>query len=182
MMKRRDFITLLGGAAAAWPGAARAQQRSLPVIGYLDSQSLEVSEEDRREFRQSLKDNGFVDGENVAIEFYFSGYQMERLPELLAELIRRPVAVIVARSGFHPLFWSVAWFAPVLASVAAVLAPPPPCRWLATPIQAPPHRLTISATITAAQRPAATSVTIRLRILSARWRTSASPAVHELAQ
>src|SRR6516165_5941571 len=98
-MRRRHFIALLGGATAAWPLAVRAQQRSLPVIGYLDSQSLEVSEEARREFRQSLKDNGFVDGENVAIEFYFSGYQMERLPELLAELIRRRVAGIVAASG-----------------------------------------------------------------------------------
>ena len=99
MIGRRDFIMLLGAAAAAWPLSAHAQQRSLPVIGYVDSQSLEVSEEARREFRQGLKDNGFVDGENVAIEFYFSGYQMERLPELLAELIRRRVAVIIAASG-----------------------------------------------------------------------------------
>jgi putative ABC transport system substrate-binding protein len=99
MIGRRGFITVLGGAAAAWPPTAQAQQRSLPVIVYLDSQSLEISEEDRREFRQGLKDNGFVDGENVAIESYFSGYQMERLPELLAELIRRRVAVIVAASG-----------------------------------------------------------------------------------
>src|SRR5215472_3945766 len=101
MIRRRKFITLVGGgaAAAAWPLAVRAQQRALSVIGYLDSQSLEVSEEARREFRQGLKDNGFIDGENVAIESYFSGYQMERLPELLAELIRRRVAVIVAASG-----------------------------------------------------------------------------------
>jgi len=97
MMRRREFIAGLG--AVVWPLAARAQQRSLPVVGYLDGQSLEVSEEARREFRQGLKDNGFVDGENVAIEFYFSGYQMERLPEFLAELIRRRVAVIVAASG-----------------------------------------------------------------------------------
>ena len=101
---RRDFITLLGGAVAAWPLAARAQQRSLPVIGYLDSQSLEISDGARREFRQGLKDNGFVDGENVAIEFYFSGYQMERLPELLAELIRR--------RGIRPLEWLPAAPAP----------------------------------------------------------------------
>src|SRR5262252_362378 len=97
-MRRRQFITLLGG-AAGWPLTVNAQQRALPVIGYLDSQSLEVNEEVRREFRQVLRDNGFVDGENVAIEFHFSGYQMERLPELLAELIRRRVAVIVAASG-----------------------------------------------------------------------------------
>src|SRR5262245_48299836 len=98
-MRRREFITLISGAAGAWPLAARAQQRSLPVIGYIASQTLEVSGEALREFRQGLKDNGFVDGENVAIEYYFSGYQMERLPELLAELIRRRVAVIVAASG-----------------------------------------------------------------------------------
>src|SRR5215470_3614760 len=98
-MRRRNFMKIIGGTAAAWPLAAHAQQRSLPVIGYIDSQSLEVNEEARREFRQGLKDNGFVDGENVAIEFYFSGYQMERLPELLAELIRRRVAVIIANSG-----------------------------------------------------------------------------------
>jgi len=98
-MRRREFITLISGAAGAWPLAARAQQRSLPVIGYVASQTLEVSGEAQREFRQGLKDNGYVDGENVAIEYYFSGYQMERLPELLAELIRRQVTVIVAASG-----------------------------------------------------------------------------------
>src|SRR5215468_8573514 len=98
-MRRRQFISAVGGAAVAWPIAARAQQRSLPVIRYIDSQSFEVGDETRREFRQGLKDNGFVDGENVAIELYFSGYQHERLPELLAELIRRRVAVIVANSG-----------------------------------------------------------------------------------
>src|SRR5215475_9207922 len=97
-MRRRQFITLLGG-AAGWPLTVNAQQRSLPVIGYIASQTLEVSGEALREFRQGLKDNGFVDGENVAIEYYFSGYQMERLPELLSELIRRRVAVIVANSG-----------------------------------------------------------------------------------
>src|SRR5262245_53171200 len=97
-MRRRQFITLLGG-AAGWPLTVNAQQRALPVIGYLDSQSLEVNEEVRREFRQVLKDNGFVDGENVTIEFHFSGYQMERLPELLADLVRRRVAVIIALGG-----------------------------------------------------------------------------------
>src|SRR5215470_8876708 len=95
-MRRRNFMKIIGGTAAAWPLVASAQQRSLPVIGYIDSQSFEVNEEGRREFRQGLKDNGFVDGETVAIEFQFSGYQMERLPELLADLVRRRVAVIVA--------------------------------------------------------------------------------------
>jgi putative ABC transport system substrate-binding protein len=97
-LTRRQFAVALGG-AAAWPIAAHGQQRSLPVIGYFDSASLDINEDGRREFRQGLKDNCFVDGENIAIELYFSGHQMERLPELLAELIRRRVAVIVANSG-----------------------------------------------------------------------------------
>jgi len=97
-MRRREFITLVGG-AAMWPVAARAQQRALPVIGFLDPQSPDFSEEARRVFRQGLKDKGFVDGENVAIETQFAGYQMERLQGLLAELVRRRVAVIVAASG-----------------------------------------------------------------------------------
>ena len=97
-MKRRRFITLLGGAAAAWPLAARAQQPGLPVIGYLGARSVEPDER-RRAFRQGLKDNGFVEGENVVIDYRFGGIQMERVPELLDELARRRVAVIVATSG-----------------------------------------------------------------------------------
>jgi putative tryptophan/tyrosine transport system substrate-binding protein len=97
-MRRRQFITLLSGAAVAWPLAVRAQQRALPVIGYLTSQSLET-EERRRAFRQGLKDSGYVEGENVVIEYHFAGDQMDRLPELVAELGRRRVAVIVATSG-----------------------------------------------------------------------------------
>jgi putative ABC transport system substrate-binding protein len=96
-MRRREFVTLLGG-AAAWPATARAQQRALPVIGYLSAQSLEP-EERRRAFQQGLKESGFVEGENVAIEYRFAGYQMDRLPELVAELDRRRVALIVATSG-----------------------------------------------------------------------------------
>jgi putative tryptophan/tyrosine transport system substrate-binding protein len=97
-MKRREFITLLGSAAVAWPLAARAQQRAFPVIGYLNSQSLET-EERRRAFQQGLKESGYVEGENLAMEYRFAGYQMERLPELVAELVRQRVAVIVATSG-----------------------------------------------------------------------------------
>jgi putative tryptophan/tyrosine transport system substrate-binding protein len=97
-MRRREFITLLGGAATAWPMAATAQQPAMLVIGYLTSQSLET-EERRRAFRQGLKDSGYVEGENVVIEYHFAGDQMDRLPELVAELGRRRVAVIVATSG-----------------------------------------------------------------------------------
>jgi putative ABC transport system substrate-binding protein len=97
-MKRRRFITLLGGAAAAWPLAARAQQPGLPVIGYLGARSVELDER-RRAFRQGLKDNGFVEGENVVTEYRFGGIQLERVPELLDELVRQGVAVIVAIGG-----------------------------------------------------------------------------------
>jgi putative ABC transport system substrate-binding protein len=95
---RRDFAAVLASAALAWPLAARAQQPKMPVIAYVSSQSPEP--EDRRSaFRQGLKDNGYVEGENVATEYRFAGYEMDRLPELLAEFDRRRVSVIVATSG-----------------------------------------------------------------------------------
>jgi putative tryptophan/tyrosine transport system substrate-binding protein len=97
-MRRREFIALVGGAAVGWPLAARAQQ-PIPVVGYLDSQPAGQDEDWRRAFRQSLKDNGFVEGENVVIDYRFGGIQMERVPELLNELVRRRVAVIVAVGG-----------------------------------------------------------------------------------
>ena len=97
-MRRREFISLSAGAAVSWPLAARAQQSALPVIGFLRTSSFANSMELVAAFRQGLKDVGFVEGQNVAIEFASADDHADRLPALVADLIHRPVAVIVGNS------------------------------------------------------------------------------------
>jgi ABC-type uncharacterized transport system substrate-binding protein len=95
-VKRRAFISLLGGAAVAWPLAANSQQSAMPVIGFLDSRPSDAISDRLRAFRQGLKDTGYVEGENVAILHRFAEDQVDRLPELAADLVRREVAVMIA--------------------------------------------------------------------------------------
>ena len=97
-LRRRQFITLLGG-AAAWPLAARAQQAAMPVIGYLSSRSPDDTTHLLAGFRQGLADGGFIERQNVTIEYRWALGQYDRLPELATELARLPVLVVAATGG-----------------------------------------------------------------------------------
>jgi putative ABC transport system substrate-binding protein len=103
-MKRRDFITLLGGSAVGWPLAAHAQQPAMPVVGFLSGRAREESADDAAAFRQGLNEMGYTIGGNMALEYKWSEGHDERLPELAAELVWRRVAVIAAVGGNNSAF------------------------------------------------------------------------------
>src|SRR5262245_50892866 len=100
MIGRREFIALLGGAAATWPIAVRAQQAAMPVVGYLSPTSpIGAGQTALTAIRRGLRDNGFVEGQNVAVEYRWAEGQLDRLPALAAELVRRHVSVIATSGG-----------------------------------------------------------------------------------
>jgi ABC-type uncharacterized transport system substrate-binding protein len=99
MMRRREFITLLGGAAAAWPLAARAQQQAMPVIGFLSTRSPDTDAQLMVSLRQGLSAGGFVEDRNVAVEYRYAQGQPSRLPSLASDLVRRQVAIMVTTGG-----------------------------------------------------------------------------------
>jgi putative ABC transport system substrate-binding protein len=103
-MWRREFISLLGGAATAWPLAAMAQQPPMPVVGFLDARSPDAMTDRLRGFRQGLRDTGHVEGDNVTIVYRWAENKIDQLPEMTAELVRRQVAVIVAMGGVPVAF------------------------------------------------------------------------------
>jgi len=98
-MNKREFITLLGGTAAAWPLAARGQQSTMPVIGFLHGQSPDANADRLRGFHRGLKDSGYVEGENVTVVYRWGENQIDRLPALAADLVRRQVALITTFGG-----------------------------------------------------------------------------------
>ena len=138
MSNRRAFISLLGG-AAAWPLAARAQQPAMPVVGFLDPRSPDGMTERLRGFREGLRDTGYVEGENVAIEYRWAENQMDRLSALAADLVSRRVAVIVAGAGITA---SVAKTATTMIPIVFLVAEDPVRLGLVASLARPGGNLT----------------------------------------
>ena len=138
-MRRREFITLFGGAAVGWPLVARAQQAAPPTIGLLDPRSPGTVEDLLRAFRQGLKETGYVEGENVTIVYRFAEGQFDRLPELAVELVRRRVSMIAATAIAAA---SAAKAATETMPIVSILAEDPVRRGLVSSLARPGGNLT----------------------------------------
>src|SRR5258708_8468201 len=127
-MRRREFITLVGGGAAAWPLAARAQQSAMPVIGVLVGGAAAPLQPALAGFRRGLAESGYVEGQNVTIDYRFAEGRLERLPMLASDLVARPVAVLVVSSPDAALAAKHATATiPIVFSIGGDPGSPRPC-------------------------------------------------------
>jgi putative ABC transport system substrate-binding protein len=139
-MRRREFLGVMGGAAVAWPVVASAQQPAMSTIGFLDSRSPETLTDRLRVFRQSLKDNGYLEGDNVTIVYRWAENHLDLVPELAADLIRRQVAVVIASGGLPVVFAAKAATATV--PIVGIFAEDPVGLGLVTSLARPDGNVT----------------------------------------